>query len=157
MASVLLDMLAKTLRALSALCLAAVLVLVLAQVLFRYVLDYPLPSAAELSIYAMIWGIFLGAAVALRQGDHIAVIVFRNMLPGPARRTLEVFSFLILILFLLIVSWHGYDLAERAMHQLSTASRIPVGYVAMAMPVCSALSIVFLIEKAVREWLPNGR
>lgn len=148
-----LDLLEKLVKVLAGLALATVFVLVIAQVVCRYILDYPLPSASELSIYAMIWSIFLGAAVAFRHGSHIAVEMLRNSLPYRARRVADTLVFVALLIFLLIVVYYGYALSGHAMRQISPASRIPVGYIALAMPLCSVLAIVFLTENFIRGWL----
>ena len=60
--------------------MAAMAVLVFANVVSRYVFNYSFIWVEELSRYMMIWVGFLGAGLVLRVGAHIAV----DVLPGPA-------------------------------------------------------------------------
>jgi len=51
------------------------------QVFFRYVVQSSLGWSEELSRYLFVWLIFIGSAVALPKGFHIAI----DMLPCPER------------------------------------------------------------------------
>lgn len=150
------DWLETVVKGLAGLCLFAVFVLVTAQVASRFLFNFSLASASELSIYSMIWSVFLGAAVAFRHNRHIAMDVVRKLLPRPAARLVDVFIFLSLTLFLCLIMSEGYDLSQRAMRQVSPAAGLPVGYVSMAMPVCSVLALIFLFESFVTQF-PKAR
>lgn len=142
-----LDHLETLIKILAGVCLAAVFVLVTAQVASRFIFNFSFATASELSIYAMIWSIFLGSAVAFRSNDHIAMDFIRKLARGRLARLLEIVVFACLTLFLCIIAFEGYDLSLRAMRQVSPAAGLPVGYISMAMPVCSVLALIFLVER----------
>ncbi len=148
----LLDLLEKITKYLAALFLGAVFVLVIAQVASRYLLEFSFAAASELSIYAMVWSVFLGAAVAFRSNQHIAMDFVKNLAPDGLARVFNIVIFLGLTLFLGVIIVNGYDLSMRAMRQVSPAAGLPVGYVSLAMPVCSVLALVFLIENFVGQF-----
>ena len=152
MARKMIDLLETVLQALAGICLALVFVLVTAQVLGRFVFNISLATASELSIYAMIWAIFLGATVAFRSKGHIAMSFFKDKAGKQAGRVISVFVVICLALFLGIIVLKGHDLALRAMRQMSPAAGLPVGYVVMAMPICSALALIFLLEELVDQF-----
>ncbi|CAN0605495.1 unnamed protein product, partial [Ectocarpus sp. 12 AP-2014] len=131
--------------------LCTVFVLVTAQVASRFIFNFSFAAASEISIYAAIWSVFLGAAVAFRGNRHIAMDFLKNALPNRLQKFLNIFIFLSLALFLAIITLKGYDLSLRAMRQVSPAAGLQVGYVSMAMPVCSVLALVFLIENFVTQ------
>ena len=83
------DALANTVKILAGVCLCVVLVLVSAQVASRFLFNFSLAAASEFSIYAMIWSVFLGGAVALRDGQHIAMDILKNTAPARVRRVME--------------------------------------------------------------------
>lgn len=141
-----LDLLEKMTKCLAALFLGAVFVLVTAQVASRYLLEFSFAAASELSIYAMVWSVFLGAAVAFRSNQHIAMDIVKTIVPDGLARLFNIIIFVCLTLFLGVIIVNGYDLSLRAMRQMSPAAGLPVGYVSMAMPICSVLALVFLIE-----------
>lgn len=143
---VVLNWLEATVKALAGFCLASVFALVIAQVTSRFVLDFSLAAASELSIFAMIWAVFLAGAVAFRSGQHIAMDVVRTRLPERLERAVDIFIFCCLVLFLCLLVIKGYELSQRAMFQKSSAAGLPVGYVVLAVPVGSLLALVFLVE-----------
>lgn len=140
------DALAKIVRALAGLCLCLVFLLVTAQVASRFIFNFSLAAASEFSIYAMIWSVFLGAAVAFRDNQHIAMDIIRSKVPTSAGRVMDLIIFGSLVLFLCVIVLKGYDLSLRAMRQVSPAGGIRVGYITMAMPVGSVLALIFLAE-----------
>lgn len=141
-----LDVLETLIKGLAGLCLGIVFVLVTAQVASRFIFNFSFATASELSIYAMIWSIFLGAAAAFRGNQHIAMDFVKNLAPDGLTRVINIIIFIGLTLFLGVIILKGYDLSLRAMRQLSPAAGLPVGYVSMAMPICSMLALIFLIE-----------
>lgn len=145
------DALAKTVRMLAGLCLCLVFALVITQVASRFVFNFSFPAASEFSIYAMIWSVFLGAAVAFRDNQHIAMDIIKNKVPVRASQVMEVIIFGCLALFLCIIALKGYDLSLRAMRQVSPAGGIRVGYITMAMPIGSVLALIFLTENFFRR------
>lgn len=141
-----LNLLAALVKGLAGLCLFAVFVLVTAQVASRFIFNFSFATASELSIYAMIWSVFLGAAVAFRGNQHIAMDFVKKLLPDNLSKIMNIIIFICLAIFLSVIALKGYDLSLRAMRQVSPAAGIPVGYISMAMPVCSVLALIFLIE-----------
>lgn len=147
-----LDRLEALIKGLAGVCLGLVFILVTAQVASRFIFNFSFATASELSIFAMIWSVFLGAAVAFRHNQHIAMDFVRNLAPDRIGRLIDGMVFACLVVFLGVIILNGYDLSLRAMRQLSTAAGLPVGYVSMAMPICSALALVFLIEGFLRRF-----
>ncbi|MEM5477691.1 TRAP transporter small permease [Pacificibacter sp. AS14] len=151
------DLLDMFVRFVAGLCLFAVFALVTAQVASRFLFNFSLAAASELSIYAMIWSVFLGAAVAFRSNSHIAMDILKKNSPKPFEGVADVLIFISLAGFLCLIAHEGYDLAMRAMRQSSPAAKIPVGYITMAIPVGSILALVFLIEQKLSPFFKDKR
>ncbi|RVU86449.1 TRAP transporter small permease [Leucothrix sargassi] len=146
-----LDTLELLIKGLAGLCLAAVLALMIAQVASRFLFNFSLAAASELSIYAIIWCVFLAASVAFRNGDHIAMDFIVNSSPKKLKIAFSVIVYVLVTVFLVIIVFKGYDLSLRAMRQISTASSLPVGYISIAMPICSVLALIFLTEHTIKQ------
>lgn len=56
--------------------LAAMIVLVFTNVVMRYGFSSSIRSSVELSRLCLVWIVFLGAAVVLRRGEHLAIAEF---------------------------------------------------------------------------------
>ena len=148
-----LDFLDRAILALSAVFLAVMTTLVLVQVFFRYVLGDPLGTTQELSIYCMAWVIMLGASAAIRHGTHINVTFFVERLPEPLQKTARWASYLLIIGFFAILCKEGWTLTMRAMAQMSPSSGLPVGWIVLAIPLCSAICILYVVEQMLRDVL----
>lgn len=82
----------------------AIVVLTIAQVFFRFVLDSPLIWSEELSRLFLVWVTFLGAAVVCWDGTHLSVDTVFSKIPIKARRWLRAFNALVVLglLFILV-------------------------------------------------------
>ena len=76
------DRLHRGLEAVTVALLAVYFVLVVLQVLFRYVLNRSLFWSEELVRFALIWSVMLGSAVVAYRGEHIRI----DVLDGSCRR-----------------------------------------------------------------------
>ena len=123
---------------------AAMAVIVMLQIIFRFVIFIPLPWSEELARYLMIWTGMVGSFVALREGRHIGVTMVVDRLPPRAATWVSVFVQAATILFLVILAQQGFALTLVNLNQLSPAMRIPMFYPYLAVPVGAALMIVEL-------------
>jgi TRAP-type C4-dicarboxylate transport system permease small subunit len=146
------DLLEKTIKILMAALIAGMVVLIATQVCFRYVLNEPLAWTEEVARHLMIWSALLGAAVAYRRKGHLGMDILVMHLPHHWQRAVEVTLQVLSIGFFGVLVIHGIPLVERTMRQLSSAIRIPMGYIYAAIPIGSALILLFAIEKLVRAW-----
>src|SRR5512145_3209070 len=87
--------------------MAAMAVLVFANVVSRYALNYSLIWVEELTRYLMVWVGFLGAGLVLRLGAHIAVDAFQDMLPARAARALRTGIVVLLAITFAAMTWLG--------------------------------------------------
>ncbi len=76
----------------AALCLVAILLLIVAQMVARWTGEI-FPGAANYAGYAMAAASFLAFANALNGGAHIRVSVLLNAVPAAVRRGLEIWCF----------------------------------------------------------------
>ena len=76
----------------AALCLIAILVLIVVQMLARWTGEV-FPGAPDYAGYAMAAASFLAFANALNRGSHIRVSILLNAVPSRARRFLEIWCF----------------------------------------------------------------
>ena len=130
---------------------AAMAVIVMLQIIFRFVIFVPLPWSEELARYLMIWTGMVGSFVALREGRHIGVTMVVDRLPPRAATWVSVFVQAATILFLVVLTQQGFALTLVNLSQLSPAMRIPMFYPYLAVPVGAALMIVELTAGILRS------
>lgn len=116
--------------------LLVMIVVVFFQVFFRYVVHYSLPWSEELARYLMTWAVFVGASIGAKEGVHIGVAAFVNLLPKGLQKANVVLSGLCSMAFGLGTSYIGYLAVVRIarMDQISPAMELPM-WIAY-LPIC---------------------
>lgn len=130
--------------------LAAMAIAVFLQILFRYALHLPLFWTEEFARYCLVWASLLGAAVALKRGEHIAVTIVLENLPAGLARILIVVARISVALILLVIIWGGLKLVMVTSVQVSPALRIPMAVPYLALPLGSAIMLVHVITSILR-------
>jgi TRAP-type C4-dicarboxylate transport system permease small subunit len=136
---------------------AVMSVIVMLQIIFRFVIYIPLPWSEELARYLMIWTGMVGSFVALREGRHIGVTLVVDRLPPRVAAGVAVFVQVLTILFLVILAKQGLALALINLNQLSPAMRIPMFFPYLAVPVGAALMIIELAAGVLQDIAPAER
>jgi TRAP-type C4-dicarboxylate transport system permease small subunit len=129
------------------LMLAAMAVIVFANVVLRFFTDQSILWVEEASRYLMIWMTFAGAGLVLRHGGHIGIDTLQDRFPAQAAQ-IRALIFLLLLGFFAFMVWIGLRYAILTWGQTTPVMEIPVGAVYLAMPLGFALMIVHLLLMA---------
>jgi len=127
--------------------LAAMAVMVFANVALRFLTDHSILWVEEVSRYLMIWLTFLGAGIVLRYGAHIGIDTLQDRFPAAAPAIRAVIFVLLLVFFAAMV-WLGLRYAFLTWGQTTPVLEVPIGAVYLAMPAGFALMIVHLLLMA---------
>lgn len=143
---------------LAAASLATALAVMGGQVVFRYLFNDSLIWAEEAARYALIWSSMIGAAVAYRQGAHVAITDLVKRLPAGLQGALARLVHLLVLGFSGLLVWHGWALALRnfARHQLSTALQVDIAWIQLAIPVGGVLMMVAALEAVATGKKPSA-
>ena len=120
----------------------AMTVLVLVQVVLRYILNAALPWVEEMTVFLMIWMAFMGAAVGVRRGTHIAMTMLVERLPKGLARVIFYVSTLAIIAFAGVVVWQGVLLVISVGNQRSAALGVPMTFPYLVVPLGAVLIIL---------------
>ncbi|WP_420633070.1 TRAP transporter small permease [Candidatus Palauibacter sp.] len=125
--------------------LIAVAVVVLLQVLMRYLFAYPNPWSEEVSRFCFIWLSLLGASLAVARRAHFGFDqVTRKLAPRP-KRVVETFAGAVVLMFSLLLIGTGIALMDLTMGERSAALNLPVALVYAAAPVSGVLMVVHML------------
>jgi TRAP-type C4-dicarboxylate transport system permease small subunit len=142
----------KVLEVVVALAFVVMLFLVVAQVLIRYVLPFSVPWTEEAARYTLMFITFLGAAVALRKGDHICVSTLLERMSPRAQRAFYIAFVPVMLAFLSIILY-GSSIMARQMWRspVGSISWLRMGHLYVISFAGSLLMIValFLWSKEV--------
>ncbi|WEK54733.1 MAG: TRAP transporter small permease [Candidatus Cohnella colombiensis] len=134
------------------LMLGAMSILIIAQVISRFLIDIPLTWSEEAARYLMIYSVFLGASLALRNHRLIAIEVVSELVKPKIRKVLRITVLVISIIFCAMLLFKGIDIMEIVSRQKSAALRIPMDIPYMAIPIGAALMIINAIACIIEFW-----
>lgn len=107
-----------------------------AQVFFRYVLAMPLQWSETLSVYALVWVVFIGSgALAFQPGGHVSIPSVTDRLPAPVRALTTVLGRVAIVTFALVVIWISLRWLGRGSHQMSPVLGISTRWIKLSLPV----------------------
>lgn len=138
----------------SGVLLAALVVVVSLQVLFRYVVYQPMSWTEEAGRYLFIWLCMAGAAVGVKAGAHLGIDVLIRTLPPRWSRRLGVLIAALSGLFCAALAVWGAQLVLFTMGQTSPGLGIPMGVPYLAIPLGAALMAVYFGQRAYRLLRP---
>ena len=130
--------------------LSARFLILLAQVIMRYVFSRPLTWSEEAARFIFVYVSFIGISYAYRQKGHIRMEVVVNLFPQAVRRGLEVLINLgTIALFCYMIPFSFRFIGIQAGVK-ATATHIPMSIVYTALPLGMALSCVRLLISSLR-------
>jgi len=132
-------------RALIFLMMAVMTTLVFVNVVARYVFNFSIIWAEEVSQYLMIWIAYLGAGLALREGRHVALEMLHDRLPFALGRRVRMVVGGLVLAFLGAVTVLGFQFAVFVWNQETPVLNISVGIPSLAIPIGALLFAVHLV------------
>ncbi len=133
-------------------CMAAISVVILAQVFSRYVLGSSIFWAEELARYLMIWMGLVGASLALRQGSHVAITLLLDKLGQRSRPWVLLLGRAVMAVFLFVLIKEGIGHASFFISQKSPAMRISMLWAYSAMYVGGAFMAFHLLHLMIGDF-----
>jgi C4-dicarboxylate transporter DctM subunit len=84
-------------------CLGAMASCIMLQVVLRVLFDDAVPWAEEVAVYSMVFAVYLGASLAVRERAHIRVLIFVNLFPDHIRKIILTIADLIWFGFIILM------------------------------------------------------
>ena len=129
--------------------LAAGIALVVMTVIFswlvfgRYVLNDTPTWVEQVSLLLLMVIAFLGAAVGVRQNTHLAVVLFRYMVPPRVRTVFVFLTDLVMAVFGGLMFWYGTELTIFKWKTLIPLIQWSEGLRSLPLTICGALVCLF--------------
>ena len=134
------------------LILTVLVLLVAAQVVFRYGLNRPITWSEELATYLFAWLIFLGATVSIRRQDAPTLRVVVDRLPAGAALVVRESADLLGLAISAALVWQGAHAASDLMAQRTPAMQIPMGLPLLVMPLAMAGFVLHYAARITRRF-----
>jgi TRAP-type C4-dicarboxylate transport system permease small subunit len=133
--------------------LIAMTAIVLVQILFRYVLNDSLIWTEEVSKTMMVWGAFLVAPWAYRNGANVSIQMFTDELPLTLQRLLHL-ALNVLVIWIIVVFWsESFGMVDRGFSIRAASLPVQVGWFFVVVPVAFGAMLLVGIELLIRDVL----
>jgi TRAP-type C4-dicarboxylate transport system permease small subunit len=141
------------------LMMAVMATLVFVNVISRYIFNFSIIWAEEVSQYLMIWIAYLGAGLALREGRHVALELLHDCLPVTVCRKLRMAVGVLVVAFLGWLTLLGVQYVVFVWNQETPVLNISLGIPSLAIPIGTLLFAVHFIlmlrDYADRKFVPG--
>lgn len=151
MLGTLLDRLLRGLETVAAASLGVISILVVYQVVARYVFGSPPSWTEELARYLQVWLVMLASPVCLARGMHLAVDYISPRLPSGPRRGLRILVATLVGIFSLLLTVYGFQLLRVASIQVSPALQISMVWAYLVIPVSGALMTLVSVRSIAEQ------
>ena len=141
-----LDVVMEGLKKILVLLLSFFTVIVMMQVIARYLLNSPLTWSEQVARYLFIWMIMLGTSLAFRMKVHIAFDMLLNNFPPLLKRIVQTGNVALVALFSSYWFVKSLDLVMRSTNTIAAGIEIPMNYIYIAQPVGAALLFLVCLE-----------
>lgn len=134
--------------------LCGILLLMVLQIVTRYVFSNPLKWTEELMRNCLLWLTFSGSIVMVRQNASICIDSVVNLLPKKLQKALWLFTNGLSAVFFLILAWYGFRFVRMNLGTRSLVTHFNMGIVYLVIPLSALLMLLNLLRamKEAPEW-----
>ena len=134
---------------LAGLLLGFVTLLVVVSTAGRYLFTSPVPDAFDLSRLMIGACVMWGFASVGYRGGHIKVDLFAEMMPASWRRFVDTFAWLVLLFFVLLLTWKMFERVDSAQrsNELTFDLHIPVWPFMSLIWIGTAASVITILVR----------
>ncbi|MDR1828338.1 MAG: TRAP transporter small permease [Methylobacteriaceae bacterium] len=121
------------------------------QVFARYVMNSPLSWGEQLAQFSFIWMTLLGAALATRTNDNLAVTALYERFTGKRKHALQILIDLTVIVVAILWAYSGILQIMYTWDLFEAGINIRLGIVYLVFPVAFALTMLFAAEDIIKN------
>lgn len=135
------------------LLLCVIVAAISTQVVSRYAFNRPIVWVEEVAVYAFIWSVFIGAALALKYDRHLRIETFVSRLDRRAAAAARAFVALLILLLLVVLLpslWTAVGIEMRRT-TIALPVAIPSGWF-FSVPLLAGV-ISMILTTAYRLWV----
>jgi TRAP-type C4-dicarboxylate transport system permease small subunit len=136
------------------LLLSSIVLVILAQVFFRYVISQSLSWSTEVATGLMLYVAFVGFAIGVRDNAHVALNLFESRLGARGLRVVRIVELVFLggVLLALGLGTVRYISEQR---DVTTPAGLPLWTILLAIPIGSTLGVLHAIVEIVKPTPPE--
>lgn len=126
--------------------MGAIVALTFAQVTCRYFIHYSITWSTEITVYILIWMIFLSCSMGYRGGKICALTLLTDRLPPRIQCGVTIVAQLLMIGFFGLTFIGNIEIVELAWAKVSSILSIPMRYVYSAWSIAAVIMTLYALE-----------
>lgn len=135
------DLIYKIIGVLISLDLALIVVLSFAQIVSRYVFSFSISWAQELVTFLLVWLVFMGCCMGLRDNEVAALTIVVDKLSPTQKKLARITVQVLLIVFCVVGIVANREVIANMWNKKSSILRMNLGYVSLAFSVSNVIII----------------
>ena len=120
-------------------------------VICRYCFNHPIYQAEEIATSMFVWLVFVGASACFNENMHIGIDCLVNLLPVKARKGVQIFTDVAMILINIVMAYMAITITISARMKLTSALRIPYSFIDAAAAIGFVCMTVHSVEFLIRD------
>ena len=124
----------------------AIVVILLAQIGFRYLLNSSILWSEEVATWSMVWVVFIGSASLMKAWEHVHIPLLIRIMPLRVRPVLIILARLVTAGTALVIAWYGVAMIEGTFHIRSQVSGIDSRWIKIAVPAGITAMALFALH-----------
>ena len=140
------------------LLLSCIVVIMLCQIVCRYVLNDSLSWSEEFCRYCYIWFMFVAFSYSIRFNLDLRVDAVLKLLPGALKKAVEIFGCFICLVLSAFLFYHSFGTVAAVLRtgETSVSLHLPMQYVYVASVIGYGLGTVRYVQKIIGMLLPSS-
>lgn len=133
----------------------AIILILLAQIFWRYFLNSSIVWSEEIATWCLVWLVFIGSAAIMQRWEHVQIPMLIQRLPLGLRPGVIIFAKLATALAAALVAYYGLLWVLGPIHMRSQTSEISTRWIKLVVPLGGTLMALFALRLAledVRRW-----
>lgn len=139
-------------KMLASILLSAIVLLIFANVIMRYVMNASLSWGEELTLWFFVWFVWLAVSYAFQNREHVRITVLRDLLNERVRLYADLVIDLLILAFLVMLTVECVKLIMLPFvaSQNSVVLGLPIPILYASAPVGAALSSIRVVQSLIR-------
>lgn len=138
-------------RAVAGALTTAIVLILLAQIGFRYLLNSSILWSEEVATWCMVWVVFIGSASLMKAWEHVHIPLLIRVTPLRIRPIFIIAAKLATLVTACVFTWRGIEMVSGTFHIRSQVSGISSRWIKLAVPVGIGAMALFAFHCIVED------
>ncbi len=135
----------------STVILGIMTILVVYQVVTRYVFSAPSAFSEILAQYLFVWMIMFGSAYVYGSREHLTIDILKDKFPPKMNMIVEICTNIMLFAFILVICvWGGYLYTMKSAPQVDAQLRISKAILYCSLPITGVVTLFYAVYNCFR-------